>query len=138
VILLDTNVLSELRKIEPTQSVVEFAANLNQAEIFTSVICIGELAFGIARLPTSHRSRELADWLTEIEVAFGERVLAPDVETAHAWAELSARLARSGRSIPTADSWIAATTLRHGLTLATRNVRDFQHTGVVIINPWEL
>jgi toxin FitB len=136
VILLDTNVLSELRRPKPSKSVVNFTANLSQEEIFTSVISIGELAFGISRLPAGRRSRELIEWLRELEVVLGERIIAPDVETALIWGELSARLMQSRRIITTADSWIAATALRHGMTLTTRNVRHVQYTGLELINRW--
>ena len=135
-ILLDTNILSELRRPAPPLSVVSFVANLKQEEVFASVISIGELAFGISRISESRRSRELSEWLREVEYSLGERILSPDIETAHIWGEMSAHLATAGRTIPTADGWIAATALRHDMRLATRNVRDFQHTGVELIDPW--
>lgn len=135
-VLLDTCVLSELRRPKPhprvRKTIQEFAAE----DLFVSVLSLGEIAKGIARLRDKDRKRDLESWLRLIERHYAERVIGIDLETAHAWAELTAAAQNTGRVVPVIDGLIAATARRHGLHVMTRNVEDFEPTGVLLVNPW--
>lgn len=135
-ILLDTNVVSELRRQRPDERVVTRVRQIDAADAFLSVIALGELVYGVQRLPKSRKRRDLAAWLDELERSYGERILPIDAETARLWGEVTAASESKGRPLPPQDGLIAATALRHGLHLMTRNVRNFAHTGVRLINPW--
>lgn len=136
--LLDTNVVSELAARRPEPNVTGWVQSLDPETVFLSVVTIGELNRGIQKLPDSRRKKVLANWLTgDLLVRFGERVLPLDVPVMMTWGALVARMEAGGKQIPAIDSLLAATAVQHGLALATRNVRDFQPTGISIVNPWE-
>ena len=97
---------------------------------------MGELQKGISMLPPGRRRSGIETWFGGIRVAYQRQVLPIDLETAVTWGELSARMRRAGQNVAAADLLIAATALRHGLTVMTRNIRDFAPTGVELINPW--
>lgn len=137
-ILLDTNVVSELVARRPDPNVISWAQSLDQEAVYLSVITIGELNRGIQKLPGSSRKKKLVNWLTgDLLVRFRDRILPLDVPVMMAWGSMVARTEAAGRKIPAIDSLIAATAAHHGLSLATRNVRDFKQTGLAIVNPWE-
>ncbi|HEY0295741.1 MAG TPA: type II toxin-antitoxin system VapC family toxin [Bordetella sp.] len=133
--LLDTNVLSELRRRKPDAQVVQWMKERPATTLYLSVLTLGELRKGIEALPDSSRKRLLLDWL-EIDLPgfFTGRVLPVDVRVANRWGHL---LAQAKRPLPAIDSLLAATALTHGLTLVTHNLRDFQHPGLEIIDPWQ-
>jgi predicted nucleic acid-binding protein len=134
--LLDTNVVSEIRrpKAHPAvRAAVEAAA---EVDLHISVITLGELAFGIARLEPGKRRQELEHWLAQTEVLFADRLLGIDPNIARLWGNLAARAAGAGHTLHAADGLIAATAIHHSLHLMTRNVADFKSTGVQIVNPW--
>ncbi len=131
--LIDTCALSEVMKRNPSPSVVEWFRTTPQDEMFVSVLTLGELRRGVAKLQGPRRD-ELAAWLeNEIPEWFHGRVLPVDVGVAMEWGELTARLPTS---VPAVDCLLAATALRHGLAVVTRNVVDFEPTGVQIVDPW--
>lgn len=133
--LIDTNVLSELRRKTPDPHVLRWMSQRPASTLHLSVLTLGELRKGIATLPDGDRKSRLLDWLeVELVAFFSGRVLAIDAATADLWGRL---MAHAGRPLPAIDSLLAATALRHGLTLVTRNVRDFQHPSLTVINPWE-
>jgi predicted nucleic acid-binding protein len=135
--LLDTCVVSELIARHPHPDVVRWVDRVDEDMLFLSVITIGEVQRGVARIHDSPRKRELQAWLQDdLLVRFGERILPIDVEVMLAWGELAAQLDRQGRRMPAMDSVIAATCLGRGLTLVTRDVADFLHSGVELLNPW--
>lgn len=132
--LLDTNVISESTKSRPSPKVEAWMEAAAAATLFVSVISIGEVVKGIELLPPGTRRRKLASWLDHISsVAFADRVLPVDTAAAAAWGRIEARLRRS---LPRADTLIAATAYVRGLTVATRNERDFAALGVRVVNPW--
>ena len=135
--LLDTCVLSELNRegggAEPVRQAV---SELADEAIYVSVVSLGEIAKGVALLDAGARQRALSSWLNGLEVDFADRLLSVDSETARIWGELTARAQRQGRTVHVGDGLIAATALRHGLHVMTRNVRDFEPTGALVINPW--
>ena len=130
--LLDTNVVSELRRPRPDAAVVEWVAGTPDRQ-FLSVVVIGELTRGVELLRRTdlHQGQALTDWLTALVHDFADSILPVTVQVAGAWGRLEAR-----RPLPTGDGLIAATALVHDLTLVTRNVRDFEGTGVQILNPF--
>ncbi len=135
-VLLDTCVLSEIRRPQGDQRVREYVEALDPDVLFLSVVTIGELAKGIAVLPAGARKRELSIWLTKLEQRYADHILPIDLEAARLWGELTARAQVDGVQVPISDGLIAATALRHGLHVVTRNTRDFAATGAMIIDPW--
>lgn len=132
--LIDTNVLSELRRREPNRGVIEWFEQRPSITLYLSVLTLGEIRKGIASLVNDDRQLKLLDWLeVELPQFFSGRILSVDAEVADRWGRLSAQM---GRPTPAIDSLITATALTHGLKLVTRNVRDFNYPGLDVINPW--
>jgi predicted nucleic acid-binding protein len=136
--LVDTNVLSELRRKQPDKHVVAWFAQRAAQSLFLSVLTLGEIRKGIALLDDTHtdaaRRQSLGDWLEqELPTFFLGRLLSVDAGIADRWGHLQAL---AGRPLPAIDSLLAATALHHNLTLVTRNVKDFADMGVDLINPW--
>jgi predicted nucleic acid-binding protein len=131
--LVDANVLSEPTRQEPVESAVEWLVR-HEGEICVNPIILGELEFGVLRLPAGKRREKLLSWFR----AGKEKLplLKMDAETARHWANLLAKLQHEGRAMPIKDSLIAATALQHNLTIGTRNTRDFQYAGVRLENPF--
>lgn len=131
--LVDANVLSEATKPVPESKVVAWLRR-NERELAVDPIILGELRFGIHLLPAGKRRRRLERWF-DMGVAT-INCLVWDAATGLRWAKLLADLRRSGQSMPIKDSLIAATALVHGLTVATRNARDFRAARVKVLNPF--
>ena len=132
--LLDTNVLSELRRKSPNSGVVEWFAKRPATTLYLSVLTLGELRKGVDGLTDTARRASLLDWLeTDLPAYFTGRILPIDVHVADRWGRI---LAVAGRPLPAIDSLIGATAAHHGLSLVTRNVRDFAGFGLDVINPW--
>ena len=136
-VLLDTCALSELRHAKGHPGVRQAVDALNAEELFVSVITIGEILKGIALLRESSKRRALEAWLRTLERDYVDRILPIDLETCHLWGELTASAQKAGRVVHATDGLIAATALRHGLRVMTRNTADFEPTGVLLLNPWE-
>jgi predicted nucleic acid-binding protein len=131
--LVDTNVLSELRKGErANQGIRAWLAEARDEELFTSVLVIGEIRRGIESIRRRDIPSALAleQWLTRITVDFGDRILPIDVRVADRWGALNVP-----DPIPTVDGLLAATALVHDLVLVTRNVRDVAGTGAALLDP---
>jgi len=135
-VLLDTCALSELRRPKGNPGVRQAVESLDDEDLFVSVISVGEIFKGIALLRESPRKRALETWLQTLEHSYAERLLPIDLETSRVWGELTAAAPKAGRAVHAADGLIAATALRHGLHVMTRNTADFEPTGVLILNPW--
>jgi predicted nucleic acid-binding protein len=135
--LIDTNVLSEARKPDGSPLVKQRLAAAEPDDLFISVISIGEITHGVARLPAGPKRRDLEAWLAITERHFADRILPIDRDIAQLWGEITAKAARSGRSLHAADGLIAATALHHGLRIMTRNTQDYEPTGALLSNPWE-
>jgi hypothetical protein len=132
--LIDTNVLSELRRRSPDANVVRCMAERPASTLYLSVLTLGELRKGIEGLPYGERKRRLLDWLeVELPAFFAGRILPIDATVADRWGRL---VAQAGRPLPAIDSLLAATALTHGLTLMTRNLGDFQHPDLPLLDPW--
>ena len=122
--------LSELRRPEGHPGVRQAVDALNEDELFLSVISIGEILKGITLLRESRKRRALETWLRTLERDHGDRLLLADLETSRLWGELTASAQKAGRVVHATDGLIAATALRHGLRVMTRNTADFEPTGV--------
>ena len=135
--LFDTNVLSELTAKNPDASVVAWVENIDQENIFLSVVAIGELKKGIEKLPGSRKKKDLISWLeNDLLVRFGERIIPLDLPVMLVWGTMVAELEKAGTPLPAIDSFLAASASQRGLTLATRNTKDFEPAGIPLINPW--
>lgn len=132
--LLDTNVLSELRRKTPDGSVVEWFSDRPASTLYLSVLTLGELRKGIEGVLDAKRRMALMDWLeTDLPGFFAGRILPVDAPVADRWGRL---VAASGRPLPAIDSLLGATAVQHGLSMVTRNERDFAGLGLDVINPW--
>ena len=136
-VLLDTCVLSELQKDHCHKNVRRTIEEYTEESIFLSVITIGEITKGIKLLNESHRKNQLQSWLQTIERYYSDRILVIDLEIVRIWGELTATAQKSGKAIAASDGLIAATALRHGLHIVTRNISDFEPSGGLLINPWK-
>jgi toxin FitB len=137
--LIDTNVLSELRRKTPEPLVISWFAGRPTSTLYISVLTLGEIRKGIGGLDqASSKKRALLDWLdNDLPQFFHGRILSIDAAVANRWGQL---VANAGRPIPAIDSLLAATAVHHNLTLVTRNVKDFADVGadtLALINPWE-
>lgn len=138
-IVLDTNVISEIFRPSPEPRVVEWLVSLTGDVAITS-ITLAELLAGVRRLPNGQGKDELAQRIDEAVAPYrGSRsVLAFDDDAAERYAEVLASREAAGAPVSTADAQIAAICLANGATCATRNVKDFQHTGVELVDPWKV
>jgi toxin FitB len=132
--LVDANVLSEATKPQPESKVIHWLRDREQ-EIAIDAIVLGEIRFGIYLLAPGNKRRQLERWFAEGVQRI--RCLPWTASTGLRWAKLLADLRKSGQAMPVKDSLIAATALNHGLTVATRNTRDFRNAGVKVIDPFQ-
>jgi predicted nucleic acid-binding protein len=132
--LLDTAVLSELRKKDRNPGLVRWIRDKRNVQLFISVVTIGEIARGIQlqKHKDAAFAAKLNDWLSQLLLFHKDQILSVTTPVAIRWGRLSAVVGHAG-----ADVLIAATALEHGLTVVTRNERHFVPTGVPCINPWE-
>jgi len=138
VIVLDTNVVSELMRDAPAESVRRWARTVPSTQRYLTATSVAELTYGAARLPTGRRGDTLERRVgATVNEDFAGQVLPFDVDAATRFGPLVAARDRLGRPIETADAQIAAICLHHGAALATRNTRDFDGLGLTLINPWE-
>jgi predicted nucleic acid-binding protein len=135
--LVDTCVLSEVQRRQGNPQVRERFESIADDDVFLSVLTVGELRKGIDKLKASAKKRSLTTWFDQLVLTARDRILAIDTETAVIWGEVTAKAGRNGKPIPSVDGLIAATALRHGLHLMTRNIVDFEAIGVMLVNPWE-
>ena len=136
-ILIDTNVISELWKLAPTPSVLAWIDAQTVETLCLSAITVAELRYGLAIMPAGKRRSIYQDRLErDVLQAFKGRVLPFDLDASKAYSELMARAKTEGKAICKADGYIAATAYAHALTVATRDVAPFLAAGLTVINPW--
>lgn len=137
-IILDTNVLSEAIKDEPHRAVKQWLASLPASSMFTTAITQAEMLYWLRILPQGRKRDQLSSRINHLfDLAFAGRVLSFDVNAADAYANLSASLRLSGKSMSQADAMIAGIVISRGAKFATRNAKDFVDSGVEVIDPWE-
>ncbi|MEI6707923.1 MAG: type II toxin-antitoxin system VapC family toxin [Methylococcales bacterium] len=133
--LLDTNVISELKRPKPNQCVIDWFATVTKESLYLSVLTLGEIRKGVDKLPDSQRKQALSSWLEkDIPLWFDSRLLVIDEGVADCWGKLQAQ---TNRPLPAIDSLLAATALHHNLCLVTRNIRDFDYPNLTILNIWQ-
>ncbi len=138
-IVLDTNVISELARQAPNPGVLSWLDSLEASDVATTAVTAAELRYGVARLPDGHRKRELTVVIRGILTEdFYGRVLPFDERASVRYADIVAGRERIGRPIGVADAQIAAVCRDLVATLATRNTADFEETGIELIDPWKL
>ena len=138
-IILDTNVISELARQIPDTGVLAWLDSLEISEVATTAVTAAELRYGVARLPDGHRKRELTVVIRQILAEdFYGRVLPLDERASIRYADVVTGREKIGRPIGVADAQIAAICRDSGATLATRNSADFEETGIELIDPWKL
>ena len=137
-IVLDTNVVSEILRPQPERCVLQWLDAQVPHELWLTSVVAAELMFGVAKMPSGARQRQLAQAMTAmLEQDFAARVLAFDLTCASVYADLVAQQQRQGRALAMADAQIAATCLANTAPLATRNIKHFEGLGLTLINPWE-
>lgn len=135
--LLDTNIPSELIRSRPDRNVQGWVSRQDEDELFLSAITVGELRRGFILLPAGARRAQLENWLENVLVPrFQDRILPVTYSIAGRWGVLDGECQLKGTPLNMADGLIAATALEHGLTVVTRNVKDFASLGVMLLNPW--
>ncbi len=134
--LLDTNAVSEPGRPRPDAGFERWFNSIDEADVYLSVVTLGELRLGLALLPDGARRRHLARLHAAIARRFELQILGVDQPIALAWGDLAAMHRRLGRRPSVTDELIAATAIVHDLTVVTRNVEDFEHSGCRVLSPW--
>ena len=136
--LLDTNILSELRRPKPEEKVVAFVAGCPLDQLYISAVTLAEIRFGIELVGEPNRRAELNDWLTnKVRPMFGERVLQITEDIMLKWRLLVEEGRKAGHTFSQPDLIIAATAIHHGLTLVTRDRSDYDKARVPVIHTWD-
>ncbi len=133
--LLDTNVVSELRKTSPDPRVVAWFGAVRADDLYLSVLVVGEIRQGVERLGRRdpRQAAGFDEWLVQLATEFADRVLPVSVQVAEVWGRLNAR-----RSFPVVDGLLAATAVARDLVLVTRNIADVEGSGARVLNPFSL
>ena len=137
VIVLDTNVVSELMRSTPAPAVLAWLQQTSSTGLYTTSVTVAEIRYGIARLPDGRRRHDLHQAANEIFAAFPHQVLPFDLAAATAYADVVAGRERDGNPISGFDGQIAAICRSQAATLATRNTKDFIDTGIALTDPWQ-
>jgi len=136
--LIDTNVPSELTRDKPDARVTSFLRSTDRHSMFLSVMTLGEICKGIASLRNGEKKISLQHWMDrDLRTWFSARVLPVTENIAERWGHLAAKAMQRGSMVPVVDGLIAATAIEHGLTVLTRNEKDFSRLEVEIFNPWD-
>jgi predicted nucleic acid-binding protein len=136
-IVLDTNVVSELMRAEPAAGVLTWLQQNSAGGLYTTTVTVAEIRYGIAHLPEGRRRETLHQAANEVFAAFPRQVLPFDLAAANAYADVVTGRERLGTPIDGFDAQIAAICRSQAATLATRNTKDFTNTGIDLIDPWQ-
>ena len=133
--LLDTNIISEMRKPDCNPKVKSFTDEIPAENMYICALTVGEICYGIEKLPSGKKKHDLSVWVyTKVPEFFRGRIIPLETEIMEEWGRIRAR----GRTMPVADSLIAAAAISHHMTLLTRNTKDFSGIeGIMLVNPWE-
>lgn len=136
--LLDTCVISELVKTAPHPAVIRWMDDCDESRMYLSVLTLGELVKGIAKVPDGEKREKLQSWVSnDLAQRFGQRLVEIDTEIVRAWGTLLGEAERQGEKLPVVDSLIAVSANVHGLVVVTRNVQDIVRCHAKVFNPWE-
>ncbi|MBW3080218.1 type II toxin-antitoxin system VapC family toxin [Bifidobacterium saguinibicoloris] len=137
-IVFDTNVISEILKEDSSDPhVIDWFIGLPHRECRTTAITVAELMYGVAIAPKGKKRARLSGAIQAFTRTYADRTLPFDQQSAAHYASIAAARRRMGRPIGTQDAMIAAIARAHGAAVATRNIKDFEGTGVALVNPWE-
>lgn len=137
-IILDTNVISELMKASPMLKVISWLDLQEATQLFITSITVAEISYGLSVLPDGNRKRLIEDAFNKsLNEAFKHRILSFDENAAHSYGNIMGHRKLLGRPMSIPDGQIAAIVLAHNFSIATRNVRDFEECGIGIINPFD-
>jgi predicted nucleic acid-binding protein len=137
--LLDTCTISELIKKKPVKKVIDWIDECDEESFFLSVLTIGEIQKGVAKLTDVSRRQKIQQWLDyDLIERFSGRIIAVSNEIALTWGIITGEAGAKGIPIPSIDGLIGATAITCNFTVATKNVHDIALTGARILNPWEL
>jgi toxin FitB len=135
--LLDTCILAELRKPQPNENVIDWINAVDEVRLCISVITLGEIQKGIAKLDDSPKKRALQIWLEQdLRSRFDNRIFDIDIDAALGWGILHGQAEQHGQPLPVVDCLLAATAIRHNLIIVTRNAKDFVRFPIQMLNPW--
>lgn len=135
--LLDTNIISELISKTPDKHVINYLLTLDEADLYLSVLTIGEIKFGIEKLDSGSKKETLRYWLeNDLLVRFDGRIVSVDMDIMLRWGTIQNQLKQIGKPLPVIDSLIGATAQAKKMVLLTRNEKDFQNLHIDIINPF--
>ena len=134
--LIDTCALAELVKLRPHAGVLAWFEAQNAETLHLSALTVGEIEKGVALIPAGRRRTALRTWPGTPASTYSSRVLQVDVVVAAAWGRLCAAAEQNGRRLSVVDGLTAATAIHHGLTVVTRNTKDFAPTGAPLLDPW--
>jgi len=135
-VLLDTCIISDIYRAHKTENLQADLKSIGEENCFVSVVTLGEIANGIYLLDEGKRKKELLYWIERFEKQYSDRVISIDAPIAKIWGELTAKCRRAGKMISAADGLIAASAICHGLHVMTENIKDFEPTGAMLINPY--
>lgn len=135
--ILDTNIISELRKPKPAQEVLDWFSRVDENSLYLSVLTIGEIQNGINQLKNSRQRQDLEIWLETIKDEYKNQLIPVSTEIAEKWGALNAACRKTGKTLPVIDGLIAATAYVRGAILVTRNTEDFEDSGIRLMNPWQ-
>ncbi|HMK89743.1 MAG TPA: type II toxin-antitoxin system VapC family toxin [Methylocystis sp.] len=136
--LLDTNVLSEFRRLDPDANLTAWLRAADEQGLHVSVATLGELRAGVACLERGRRKANLDEWLRrDLPLRFRGRILDITMAIADLWGVLSAEAKRRGVGVGAVDKYLAATAIVHDMTLVTRNTKDFEAFDLSVLNPWK-
>lgn len=136
--LVDTTILSEIRKRRPHRKVVAFVAEQPLDLLYVSTVTLAEIRFGIELVSDANRRAELNTWLThKVRPLFAQRVLDLTEDVLFKWRLLVEEGRKSGHTLSQPDLFIAATALHHGMTVVSRDTREYERAGVAVFSPWD-
>lgn len=135
--LLDTNGVSEYTKKKPNPKVIRWIDAQIEESLFISVLTIGEIEKGIAKIADPNRKMRYELFLESLVLRFGSRILPVSLNIGRRWGNMTGNMETQGRVLPLIDALLASTALEHNLTVITRNTADFADTGAKVLNIWE-
>ena len=136
--LLDTNVISELTHPKPDEKVVEWLSSKANSELYIPSPVFGELEKGCSKMEEGRRKIALAGFIEKLYISYRANIVDFDCRVSRFWGRMVGTLSSVGKTLPVIDSMIAAMALVHGMTVVTRNTRDFEITGVPLCNPFKI
>ncbi len=136
--LLDTCVISELVKPEPSNRVIQWLTNTPDERLFLSVITVGEIRKGLTTLRVSKKKTLLTNWMNTLLEDYQNRIYSINISVAENWGAIQGRAEKNGKPMASLNSLIAAVAYTHNLILVTRNTRDFEASKIEIVNPWRI